>query len=77
MNQSYAIRLVDLIPPLDPPRATGSNFANYPIGGYAGKKLRNWKPRMERDSVLASFILDFLEQNGFYDCGAFIRGILQ
>ena len=50
-----------------PPRA-GSMQTNFcPTGGYASDRLQNWKVGSPVSVLLATFLEDFLKQNGYHD----------
>jgi hypothetical protein len=52
-----------------PPRAGTTQINFCPTGGYARERLRNWKAGGPESAMLAAFLEDFLEQNGYHDVG--------
>jgi hypothetical protein len=59
-----------------PSRAGTYQQAFCPPGGFAQGALRSWPSRRGYTALLQIFLLDFLHQNGFHDCGGAIDDTL-
>lgn len=60
-----------------PARAGTCQQAFCPPGGFAPTALRSWNPRRGCSDLLRTFLLDFLQQNGFHDCDVAIDDTLR
>lgn len=50
-----------------PARSGTGNHTFCPVGGYAADKLRSWRAASPVEDLLASFLYDFLTQNGYHN----------
>ena len=66
-----------IFPGAEAKRAGVNQLATAPSEGYGSKQLKNWDPKRSTRKLLAVFLRDFLEMNGYHDCDSAIADTLE